>query len=274
VKGLIERVVVPLDAVSENRAAVDTAARLAQRWGARLHGVFVGDRDLLHLARLPFARQVSLGAGVERLTAEQVERQLRAFAARSRVEVEAAARRHGVQWSFEISEAAAEDAALTRSERDFLVAGTVTRPIGRHFRVECRWWQVLESAAVSYLLVHREWDPAGTVVTLLRDRLPGSVRLLDAAAQCAEAVAGILTVACSAALAASPGFEAWLGERLAGYALELQVELAPEDGAALLERFAELDCQLLVLGANTVGAQPQWLRQAAARATYGLLIVR
>jgi nucleotide-binding universal stress UspA family protein len=274
VRGHIERIVVPLDAASENRAAIDAAARLAHRWGAELHGVFVEDNDLLYLARLPFARQVSIGAGVERLNAEQVGRQLRAFAARARIEVEAAARRHGVPWSFEISAAAAADAALTRSERDFLVAGTATRPIGRHFRVETRWWQVIERSAVSYLLIHREWATGGTVVTLLTDRAPGSERLLDAAAQCAEAVAGILTVACPAGLAASPGFEGWLGERLAAYSVTLQIELAPEDGAALLERFAELDCQLLVLGADAVAAQPQWLRQAAARATHGLLIVR
>lgn len=273
-KGHIERIVVPLDAASENRAAIDAAARLAHRWGAELHGVFVEDNDLLHLARLPFARQVSIGVGVERLTAEQVERQLRAFAARARIEVEAAARRHGVEWSFEISDAAAAGAGLTRSERDFLVAGTATRPIGRHFRVETRWWQVIEASAVSYLIVHREWATSGTVVTLLTDREAGSQRVLDAAAQCAEGVAGILTVACPAALAASPGFEAWLGERLAVYAVTLQIELAPEEGTALLERFATLDCQLLVLGADAVSVPPQWLRQAAARAAYGLLIIR
>jgi hypothetical protein len=274
VKGLIERIVVPLDAASENRAAIDAAARLAHRWGAELHGVFVEDNDLLHLARLPFARQVSIGAGVERLTAEEVERQLRVFAARARIEVEAAARRHDVPWSFEISPAAAADAALTRSERDFLVAGTATRPIGRHFRVETRWWQVIERSAVSYLLVHREWATTGTVVTLVTDRGADAERVLDAAAQCAEAVAGILTVACPAALAESAGFEQWLADRLAAYSVTVQIELAPEEGAALLERFAALRCQLLVLGADAVAAQPQWLRQAAARAAHGLLIVR
>lgn len=56
--------------------------------------------------------------------------------------------------------------------------------------------------------------------------------------------------------------------------MTLQIELAPEDGPALLDRFAELDCQLLVLGAGAVAAEPQWLRQTAARAAYGLLIVR
>src|SRR4029077_3506266 len=50
----VERVVVALDAASENRAAIGAAARLAARWKARLHGVFVEDDDLIRLAHLPF----------------------------------------------------------------------------------------------------------------------------------------------------------------------------------------------------------------------------
>ncbi len=272
--GTIERVVVPLDAASETRAAIDTAARLARRWHARLHGVFVEDGDLLHLARLPFAHQVSLGVGVERLTAEQVERQLRAFAVAARRDIAAAAQRHGIKWSFDVSPAAAAGAALTASERDFLVAGAATRPIGAHFRVECRWWPAIESASVSFMLVHREWAASGTVVTLLRDREPGSLRALDTAAQCAETIGGVLTVACAADLAGSAGFQDWLAERLAAYRVRVQIELAPDDGTALLERFTGLDCQLLVLAATSIEAQFDRLRQAAARATYGLLIVR
>jgi nucleotide-binding universal stress UspA family protein len=275
VRGLIERIVVPLDAAAEHRAALDTAARLARRWGARLHGVFVEDSDLIHLSRLPFARQFSFGVGIEQITEESVERQLRAFAAAARRDVEAAARRYGVEWSFEIAPGAAADAALIASERDLLVAGSATRPVGTHFRVECRWWQTLESADASFLVVHCEWAAAhGAVVTLLRDREPASLRVLDAAAHCAAAIGGVLTVACSADLAATPGFKDWLGDRLAPYALHVQIELAPDEATALLERFAELDCALLVLGAGSIGTQPGRLRQVAAHAACGLLIVR
>ena len=49
----IERVVVPLDAAAENRTAIETAARLAARAKVPLHGIFVEDEELLHLARLP-----------------------------------------------------------------------------------------------------------------------------------------------------------------------------------------------------------------------------
>jgi hypothetical protein len=82
----INRVIVPLDAASETGAAIDTAARLAARWRVPLHGVFVEDEELIGLASLPFARQVTLGAGVEPLTKDRVEDHFRAFAERARRE--------------------------------------------------------------------------------------------------------------------------------------------------------------------------------------------
>ena len=69
----IERVVIQLDAASETHDVIDTAARLAARAKAPLDGIFIEDEDLLGLAILPFARQVSLGAGSEPLTLEHVE---------------------------------------------------------------------------------------------------------------------------------------------------------------------------------------------------------
>ncbi len=72
-----------LDAASENRTAIDTAVRLAARTGAPLHGIFVEDEDLLSLAGLPFARQVTIGGGAEKLSSETVALQLRAAAERS-----------------------------------------------------------------------------------------------------------------------------------------------------------------------------------------------
>ena len=94
--GTIARVVVALDATSENRAAIDTAVRLAERWKLPLHAVFIEDDDLLRLAVLPFARQVSLGFGAEALTTAHAQGQLRAYAEQARRELLAAAQRHHV----------------------------------------------------------------------------------------------------------------------------------------------------------------------------------
>jgi hypothetical protein len=73
----IGRVAIPLEAAAEGGTAIETAAQLAARANAPLHGIFVEDEDLLSLANLPFARQVTLGAGTEPLPVERVELQLR-----------------------------------------------------------------------------------------------------------------------------------------------------------------------------------------------------
>jgi hypothetical protein len=61
-----------------------------------------------------------------------------------------------------------------------------------------------------------------------------------------------LTVVCPPGLARAEGFDRWITDRLAPYSLRLQIELATPDLPALDTRIAELDCQLLVVGAEAV----------------------
>jgi hypothetical protein len=271
--GTIERVVVALDAVSENRAAIDAAARLAARWKVRLHGVFVEDEDLLRLANLPFARQVSLGAGVEILTMPQAERQLRVFAERARRDVMAAARRHGAEASFEIVRATSGSGVAAVST-DFVVAGSLTRSIGGHFRVESHWWSAVQPASASFLLTHRDWDPQGSTVVLLRNREAAAERLLDAAAHFAQHHGGRLAVICAQELVDDEGFEAWLGERLARHAVRVEIDLAPPEPAALLGRIIELECRVVAIEAGASHAHPDRLREIVARVSCDVLVVR
>jgi len=270
----IERVVVALDAVSENRAAIDTAVRLASRWHARLHGVFVEDDDLLRLANLPFARQVSLGVGVETLTPQQAERQLRAFAEQARRDIAAAARQQNVDWSFDVVRGAAAAGIIAAAATDFIVAGTATRPIGGHFRIECRWWSAIAPATSSFLLSSRMWDRHGAVVALVHDREPAAERLLDAAAQLAEAGGGRLTVICPSELAEDEAFVAWLGERLAGYSVPVEIDLAPAEPGEVIGRIIDLDCRLLAITANDAHAKPEQLRNLIARAACDVVVIR
>src|SRR3954469_15883401 len=121
----IKRVVVPLDAASETGIAIDTAARLAARWQVPLHGVFIEDEELISLAGLPFARQVTLGAGLEPLTRDHVEDHFRAFAVRIQRELAAAADRYGAKWSFEIVRGPLASERLG-GENDFVLAGAAT----------------------------------------------------------------------------------------------------------------------------------------------------
>jgi nucleotide-binding universal stress UspA family protein len=268
----IERVIVPLDAASESAAAIDTAARLAARAKAPLHGVFVEDEDLLHLAALPFAREISLGAATARMTTAQVELSLKAAAERARRELEAAAARHGVDFTFEVVRGAATMALASASESDFVVAGGETRPIGPHFRLEHRWWSSLEVTPGPFLLVRAATGADGAVVVLLRDRSRAAARLLAAAAQVAHAEERPLTVICSPEVAGRAGFEQWIGEQLAGSAVRLQVEVAPAEPAELRARITEIGCRLLAVGeADGAGGQ---LREYVERFACDILTVR
>jgi nucleotide-binding universal stress UspA family protein len=248
--GVIDRVVVPLDAAGENRTAIDTAARLAARAKAPLHGVFVEDEDLLHLASLPFARQVTLGAGAEPFTTADVELALRAAAERAQGELRAAANRHRVKCSFEVVRGAASLALSGASARDLVVAGALTRPVAGDFRLACRWWPTIAAAPGPFLLARHAWSESGSVVLLLHDRGGAAARLLAAAAQLAEADERKLTVICPPAVAGAKDFAKWLAEHLADRRAAVQVEVAPDEPAALTQLIGRLDCRVLAVEAG------------------------
>ena len=269
----IHRVIVPLDVASETGAAIDTAARLAARWRVSLHGVFIEDEELIGLASLPFARQVTLGAGVEPLTKDRVEDHFRAFAERARREFAAAAERHDVKWSFaSVRGPLVPD--MVGGEHDFVVAGAASRPIGGHFRIASRCWSWTAIAARPFLLATREWQTGGSVFTLLRRRDSKSARALDIAAQIAGFFNRTLIVAKTADPDGSADFTAWVSERLEGQTVRLQTEPAKTEPAALRQRIIELDCRLLVLEAGDSEALPEQLRELVEQLACDVLIIR
>lgn len=269
----IARVVVPLDAISESREALASAARLAAHAGVPLHGVFVEDEDLLQLARLPLVRHVGPGAEAEPLSVEAIARQLRAAAARARKELAAAAARQRIAWSFETVRVAADHVLLAVSAGDLVVASALSRPIGGHFRLEWRWWAAIESVPGPLLLARRGWDPGGAVLALLRDRGPGSARLIAAAAPLAEAAGGRLIVLCPPELAKAEGFEAWLAERLEAYSVHPQIELAPAEPADLERHLSQLGVRVLAVHSSP-GERSDRLRTLFGRLACDILVVR
>jgi hypothetical protein len=269
----IKRVVVPLDAASETGTTIDTAARLAACWQVLLHGIFIEDEELIGLAGLPFARQVTVGAALEPLTRNHVEDYFRAFAERARGELAAAADRHGVKWSFEIVRGQCSANALG-GEYDFVVAGAASRPIGGYFRVASRCWSWIAMVARPFLLAKQEWETGGSVFTVLRGRDPKSARVVDFAAQIAGFRSGSLTVAEAPGLAGSDDFTAWVYELLEGHSLGLHTEPAAIEPAALRQRIIELDCRLLVLEASGQDAPPDELRELVEQLACDVLIIR
>lgn len=98
-----QRVVVAVDASPPSLAALQVAARLAELLEMTLEAVFVEDIDLLHLAMLPFTRELgSYTARFHELNSGIVERSFRRKAAESRHAVEEAASPHSVAWEFRV----------------------------------------------------------------------------------------------------------------------------------------------------------------------------
>jgi hypothetical protein len=268
----IKRVVVSLDAVSETAPAIDTAARLAARWQVPLHGVFVEDEELIGLAGLPFARQVTLATGLGPLTKDHIEDHFRAFAERSRRELAAAADRHGLEWSFEVMRGPLSAAAFG-SEHDLVVAGATTRPVGDHFRIASRWWSLTAITARPLLLAKQQWESGGSIFAVLRRRGPQSARILEIAAQIAGIFRAALTVAGPPDLAGADEFAAWVSGLLEGRSVSLQTEAAASEPAALRQRIVELDCRLLVLEGNTDEGRPEALHELLGSLSCNVLVV-
>ena len=271
-RGAAERIVVALDAVSENRMAIRAAARLAARWGVHLHGVFVEDDDLIRLANLPFARQVTLGIGVEALDRLRAQRQMRVFIERARHDLAAAAKQHGIEWSFEVVHGAAASGDLGSSSGDFIVACTATRPIGGHFHVECRWWTPESRTPATRLLTRHQGDLHAAVAAVLHGRGAASGRLLEAASRLAEANDARLIVICAPLLAQTTEFKAWLDRQLAGRTVEVDIQLMSEP-TALHRLIVELRCRLVALEASADEARPERLREMVTKIACDVLLV-
>jgi hypothetical protein len=269
----IKRVIVPLDASSETGTAIDTAARLAARWRARLHGVFIEDEELIGLAGLPFARQVTLGVGLEPLTRDQVEDDFRAFAERTRRELAEVAERHKVEWSFKTVRGPLTPDMLG-GKHDFVVAGAASRPIGDHFRITSRSWSWMTVVARPFLLAKRQWEAGGSVLALLRRQDPKSARVLEVASEIAGFRGGTLAVSASPGLAGSDDFSAWVSQLLGDRSLRLQTEPAATQPTALRQRIIELDCRLLVLEAGEPDFRPHELRELIEQLTCDVLIIQ
>jgi len=100
---VMRRIAVMLDAFQVNATVLDQAARLAQRMGAQLEGIFVEDIELLQLAELPFLREVrAVSRSVEAMDLSRMEQEFRVLAHRAERLLGEQAARHNVAWSFRI----------------------------------------------------------------------------------------------------------------------------------------------------------------------------
>lgn len=156
------RIVVGLDTSLVTRDALALAARLAASVDARLKGIFVEDENLLHLADLPFAREISFSGEIRELDAERMLRAMKAQAESARRMLARIASEAHIDWSFDVRRgrplaALAEHAV----EDDTLVirsGATGSREVGRAVRAATR------EARADVLLVARGAGLKGALV--------------------------------------------------------------------------------------------------------------
>lgn len=120
----VRRIVVVLDAAARAEAALRAAAELAARREAELVALFLEDLDLVHLAGLPFAREIGFPSAASRaLDVEAVERVLRRHAEQARRMVAEFAAGTPLKWSFQVARGAlAEEILRAAAEAELVIA--------------------------------------------------------------------------------------------------------------------------------------------------------
>ena len=132
---VIRRIMVAVDTSMHSLAALEAASELADALKAELVGVFVEDINLLHLAGLPFAREVRyLSRRDQPLHSVDMERELRVQAAQVRQALASVAARRQLRWSFRVLRGRVAAELLTAAQEADLLAlgrtsGTSTRRV-------------------------------------------------------------------------------------------------------------------------------------------------
>ncbi|MAG96461.1 MAG: universal stress protein [Alphaproteobacteria bacterium] len=128
----IRRILVALDSSAEGLAALDTAARLAARLEAELEGLYVEDEALLHMARAPLTRIVSMTSASQSLSAADMERSMRAQARAAHQALARASERRAVRWSFRTVRGQVSGEILAAAPGvDMVILGKANRRLAR-----------------------------------------------------------------------------------------------------------------------------------------------
>lgn len=121
------RILVALDNSPASLAAAEAGAQLAAALGAEISGLFVEDDRLLGLGHLAITREFDpLTATTRDVVREDLERQLRALAARARKFLARLAEGAGAAWSFRVARGSVRDEIRTHAaEADLVSLGRI-----------------------------------------------------------------------------------------------------------------------------------------------------
>jgi nucleotide-binding universal stress UspA family protein len=269
----IRRILVALDASSDSLVALEAAVELAGRVEAELEGLFIEDINLMRLAELPIAQQLSLPTGLrQRLELAAIEGEMRALAEEARRALEEAAEGANLRWSFRVVRGRLEaEMAAAAGEVDLIVLNTAARRLSHRAGLTAVAEQAAKQLLRSILLLRGRAGPAKSVAVAF-DGSPGADKALAAAARMAAGLeeagvvteGAILTVLCvgdtkEAARKAERKAKGWLKRK--GLEAEVTV-LGKASPPRLCEAVRHAGSGLLVLDADAPlleGIEPEGL---------------
>jgi nucleotide-binding universal stress UspA family protein len=265
----IRRILIAVDVSASGIAALEAVVAFASRMEAELLGLFIEDINLLRLAALPFAREVSfLSARTRRLGGAEMERALRAQAALAEAALIAAAQREGVSCSFRVVRGEVTAELLAAAHEVDLVAIGMTRAGKRHAGSTMRG--ILGTAPGSLLLLPPDTQIRSPVMVIY-DGSAASVNALAVAQRLAQMDSGMLTLLISGSAAR---MRQEVAERLAGSGLVVRYHVLSElDIIELVQSIRKEGGGTLVLGGD-VALKGGTLQHLLERIDCTVLLVR
>jgi nucleotide-binding universal stress UspA family protein len=192
----IRRILVAVDASPHSLARIETAAELAANLQAELIGIFVEDANLLRMAELPFAREISMFSPiVRRIELERLQWELRAQADRMRRVLASAAESRKVPWAFSKARGSvAAEVLAAASEADLIIVGKMTwAPAGAR-RLGSAVQMILRQGRGLTLVMHERTSWSLLPITVIFDGSDLSHKALHIAVRLVQIHGGRLNV--------------------------------------------------------------------------------
>lgn len=176
----IRRILVALDASAHSLAALHEAATMAAAMQAELLGLFVEDINLIRIAGLPFARQISYPSGAEEpMSSGRLDRELKVRGELARKALAAAAERRHTPWSFRTVRGEVTGEILSAaSQADLIFCGKTGWSPGRLLGSTAL--ALVAGAPGAFLLVQQE-APEGDPIVALYDASSSCRHVLETA---------------------------------------------------------------------------------------------
>ncbi len=270
------RLLVALDPAAPNAAALEAIGSIAAGEHAELRGLFVEDINLLRLAGLPCAREVTTAGAVARaLERRRLERQIRAQASRVRRSFERAASVLGLPHSFHVTRGEVlSEVERAASEADVLVVSRAHRSAGSRSWMGITIHHLAASGPRTVVFVQGAWRTGRTIVAV-SDQVEKSDRALRVAARLARQEDLQLAVATTALDAdATQRVVRSAASHLGGAHEKVQyLHLPVIDAASLLQAVRVEDARALVLPRHLVDLDLDRIRVLLQRMESSLIVV-